>query len=133
MPRPGLLRATPKVLAWSRIVETGKLMATNAPRVPELDVLLTDSSANGCSRVCVAAVDRKSTRLNSSHLVISYAVFCLKKKKKEQHQPRRRRNLWIQPQVRRRGQVALYRGLRVLRVPWAYWHFACAPMALAVA
>src|SRR5205807_10296351 len=29
-------------------------------------------------------LDRKSTRLNSSHLVISYAVFCLKKKKKEQ-------------------------------------------------
>src|SRR5256885_7021819 len=27
--------------------------------------------------------DRKSTRLNSSHLVISYAVFCLKKKKSE--------------------------------------------------
>src|SRR2546426_4563213 len=26
-------------------------------------------------------IDRKSTRLNSSHLVISYAVFCLKKKK----------------------------------------------------
>src|SRR6266850_5589249 len=29
-------------------------------------------------------LDRKSTRLNSSHLVISYAVFCLKKKKKKQ-------------------------------------------------
>src|ERR1039458_2401490 len=29
--------------------------------------------------------DRKSTRLNSSHLGISYAVFCLKKKKKQQH------------------------------------------------
>src|SRR5256885_3924445 len=29
-----------------------------------------------------ADTDRKSTRLNSSHLVISYAVFCLKKKKK---------------------------------------------------
>src|SRR2546426_6195627 len=29
-----------------------------------------------------AIADRKSTRLNSSHLVISYAVFCLKKKKK---------------------------------------------------
>src|SRR3989454_7786316 len=29
-----------------------------------------------------AQADRKSTRLNSSHLVISYAVFCLKKKKK---------------------------------------------------
>src|SRR2546426_2761849 len=30
------------------------------------------------------AADRKSTRLNSSHLVISYAVFCLKKKNEEQ-------------------------------------------------
>src|SRR2546426_1929962 len=29
--------------------------------------------------------DRKSTRLNSSHLVISYAVFCLKKKKNIHH------------------------------------------------
>src|SRR2546426_8344511 len=29
--------------------------------------------------------DRKSTRLNSSHLVISYAVFCLKKKKKNKN------------------------------------------------
>src|SRR5436190_14890396 len=30
--------------------------------------------------------DRKSTRLNSSHTVISYAVFCLKKKKKKKKQ-----------------------------------------------
>src|SRR5438132_1743660 len=30
--------------------------------------------------------DRKSTRLNSSHTVISYAVFCLKKKKKKSYQ-----------------------------------------------
>src|SRR2546426_9360057 len=33
----------------------------------------------------LASRDRKSTRLNSSHLVISYAVFCLKKKKKTPH------------------------------------------------
>src|SRR5256885_8774955 len=32
------------------------------------------------SRFSTFALDRKSTRLNSSHLVISYAVFCLKKK-----------------------------------------------------
>src|SRR5256885_8803501 len=32
-------------------------------------------------RTWVTGPDRKSTRLNSSHLVISYAVFCLKKKK----------------------------------------------------
>src|SRR5256885_5334704 len=35
--------------------------------------------------------DRKSTRLNSSHLVISYAVFCLKKKKKNIKQLRKHR------------------------------------------
>src|SRR5438034_3512105 len=34
--------------------------------------------------------DRKSTRLNSSHTVISYAVFCLKKKKKTQSKAGRR-------------------------------------------
>src|SRR2546426_8055781 len=34
-------------------------------------------------RLFVTLRDRKSTRLNSSHLVISYAVFCLKKKKKQ--------------------------------------------------
>src|SRR2546426_6889851 len=33
------------------------------------------------ARPAKACPDRKSTRLNSSHLVISYAVFCLKKKK----------------------------------------------------
>src|SRR2546430_11754389 len=33
----------------------------------------------------VASEDRKSTRLNSSHSQISYAVFCLKKKKKKLH------------------------------------------------
>src|SRR5436190_1275405 len=33
-------------------------------------------------RLLLPAADRKSTRLNSSHTVISYAVFCLKKKKK---------------------------------------------------
>src|SRR5258708_19067648 len=32
------------------------------------------------------STDRKSTRLNSSHQIISYAVFCLKKKKKKRHE-----------------------------------------------
>src|SRR5262245_63015414 len=35
--------------------------------------------------------DRKSTRLNSSHLGISYAVFCLKKKKIRKHQKRKKK------------------------------------------
>src|SRR3712207_7482988 len=37
-------------------------------------------------------LDRKSTRLNSSHANISYAVFCLKKKKNNIHQSRTLRN-----------------------------------------
>src|SRR2546426_5036193 len=41
--------------------------------------------------------DRKSTRLNSSHLVISYAVFCLKKKKNEENPSGRTRTCAHQP------------------------------------
>src|SRR2546426_9218163 len=48
----------------------------------------TSSSASPPS----TRIDRKSTRLNSSHLVISYAVFCLKKKNKR---PSRRRLLTV--------------------------------------
>src|SRR3989454_8205516 len=47
----------------------------------EFDV--ADRSAD--VKLNLAIPDRKSTRLNSSHLVISYAVFCLKKKKKKQN------------------------------------------------
>src|SRR5437870_9725172 len=39
------------------------------------------------------ARDRKSTRLNSSHVAISYAVFCLKKKKKKNNQNRREKEI----------------------------------------
>src|ERR1022692_4409400 len=41
----------------------------------------------GCGGKEDCRTDRKSTRLNSSHLVISYAVFCLKKKKKNNNKP----------------------------------------------
>src|SRR5258708_18294070 len=43
---------------------------------PALDYVIGGWQLNG--------IDRKSTRLNSSHQIISYAVFCLKKKKKKQ-------------------------------------------------
>src|SRR5438132_8914065 len=42
---------------------------------------LCDGSSHGRSPAGATCRDRKSTRLNSSHTVISYAVFCLKKKK----------------------------------------------------
>src|SRR5258708_26209401 len=42
-------------------------------------------------------VDRKSTRLNSSHQIISYAVFCLKKKKQTRHQKKQNHNTKTRP------------------------------------
>ena len=48
--------------------------------------ILAGKQVNEIVCLRVASVDRKSTRLNSSHANISYAVFCLKKKKKlKQH------------------------------------------------
>src|SRR5258708_19191227 len=44
--------------------------------------LIKDSMEDIASKAGKIARDRKSTRLNSSHQIISYAVFCLKKKKK---------------------------------------------------
>src|SRR2546426_5545276 len=52
----------------------GDLPAGGAPRRNGYDVGAASAGAMNLR-------DRKSTRLNSSHLVISYAVFCLKKKK----------------------------------------------------
>src|SRR5699024_12103164 len=47
-----------------------------------MDVMIKSPALKTASELLVgkAAVDRKSTRLNSSHVSISYAVFCLKKK-----------------------------------------------------
>src|SRR5256885_9472816 len=46
-----------------------------------------------------ANIDRKSTRLNSSHLVISYAVFCLKKKTKRIMPHNSKHSLTLTPDV----------------------------------
>src|SRR5699024_1809386 len=59
---------------------------------PVEEILIKDGKAKGvqvhnqselADHVICNAEDRKSTRLNSSHVSISYAVFCLKKKKKQ--------------------------------------------------
>src|SRR5256885_1820940 len=49
--------------------------------VPFPEGAQADAGRHECADFAVDLQDRKSTRLNSSHLVISYAVFCLKKKK----------------------------------------------------
>src|SRR5256885_12008522 len=56
----------------------GSLAATPDPS----DVGHARYSSSSGVRSRTSTRDRKSTRLNSSHLVISYAVFCLKKKKR---------------------------------------------------
>src|SRR5437773_8886119 len=59
----------------------GVNLAREAPRVGER----ARHNRLGQARAVAPDVDRKSTRLNSSHITISYAVFCLKKKKKTRH------------------------------------------------
>src|SRR5256885_2962274 len=70
-------------LPISRATCRANVSRTAMPKCSTCDILnawncWTLSSA--CAPLCMR--DRKSTRLNSSHLVISYAVFCLKKKKR---------------------------------------------------
>src|SRR3989454_1631162 len=55
-----------------------------APLFPYVDVVFDIRDAGRYH----VPLDRKSTRLNSSHLVISYAVFCLKKKNKKRFKTR---------------------------------------------
>src|SRR5438552_14504858 len=64
--------------------------------------------------IVVVKTDRKSTRLNSSHQIISYAVFCLKKKKNPEH-PTRNDEF-----VRRRAFEA-----RLHHSPWSNPYRAC--------
>src|SRR5205807_7441865 len=61
-----------------------RALGVEAERVaPALERLQTAPDDPAANLAAGRLLDRKSTRLNSSHLVISYAVFCLKKKKKK--------------------------------------------------
>src|SRR2546426_4120589 len=70
------LPVVPSTLGWASPCPRGR------PRC-----WLLPMACRGCTpsqfggQTVTVYIDRKSTRLNSSHLVISYAVFCLKKKK----------------------------------------------------
>src|SRR5690554_7188781 len=46
-------------------------------------IIISYTNVTKCFYIFTNLLDRKSTRLNSSHVRISYAVFCLKKKKKK--------------------------------------------------
>src|SRR5690625_7130062 len=66
-------RASEDLIARGRVEVDGRV-------VREMGVKVDPATA------VIRVEDRKSTRLNSSHVAISYAVFCLKKKKKERRE-----------------------------------------------
>src|SRR5262245_65247745 len=76
-PYTTLFRSTADVLA------TGQRIQIPPHRVVRDFVADLHAPIRGFTFERATRVDRKSTRLNSSHLGISYAVFCLKKKKKK--------------------------------------------------
>src|SRR3712207_7257514 len=69
----------------ARVMRSDTLHAALRAFVEEAAGALADETAHGAEVPFELVEDRKSTRLNSSHANISYAVFCLKKKKILQH------------------------------------------------
>src|SRR2546428_3325739 len=97
--RPDLHRAVLHVRdlrrVLSRLVQVRAIEDVEAsqdlPRLREWpvgrqDLTLADADRDRGRQVTPERQDRKSTRLNSSHDQISYAVFCLKKKNKKHHE-----------------------------------------------
>src|SRR5256885_5513171 len=77
-----VLETNPRALDIAAALDEERL--AHGPRGPlhGVPILIKDNVETSDRMMTTAGSDRKSTRLNSSHLVISYAVFCLKKKKK---------------------------------------------------
>src|SRR5688572_32052275 len=87
----------PTLFPYTTLFRSEKFTASFAQRLNTLCAVTVKEAADGDSvlrgqaliapgnRHMLLKRDRKSTRLNSSHSQISYAVFCLKKKKKTTH------------------------------------------------
>src|SRR5256885_9419927 len=79
-----------RVKTWRRLQQLGAVATRNSAYVlPNTEQCREDfewlrSEIIALGGEATVFTDRKSTRLNSSHLVISYAVFCLKKKKNDE-------------------------------------------------
>src|SRR5207249_9007304 len=79
-------RSSDLLLAWlgiSWLGSSGGGQPASGARSAKPSAQAAYQSANHGSPAASGTIDRKSTRLNSSHVSISYAVFCLKKKKKK--------------------------------------------------
>src|SRR5438034_742003 len=88
-PRSTLFPYTTLFRSCLRLAERGARRSRTSVR---LAVLALARSTASRTLVLLRRADRKSTRLNSSHTVISYAVFCLKKKKTKKNETKIRYN-----------------------------------------
>src|SRR5207253_6475493 len=90
-PSPTLFRSPSRAVRASVGKPTRRSVhraASSPARAPGAEAGLARRSAKRGGGLVVGGEDRKSTRLNSSHVAISYAVFCLKKKKKRMNDMR---------------------------------------------
>src|SRR5256884_4954510 len=78
-------RLVTPIVAAASFALLGCDRVSTAPERPGPPSFITNGTVDGSAHpaVVLLVIDRKSTRLNSSHGYISYAVFCLKKKKKK--------------------------------------------------
>src|SRR5258708_14235946 len=83
-PRSTLFPYTTLFRSGNQMVEDDRVLFAPAKRGNRIQVIIIEKMARQrCARRgTIQWTDRKSTRLNSSHQIISYAVFCLKKKNK---------------------------------------------------
>src|SRR2546422_2534239 len=88
-----MIRRPPRstLFPYTTLFRSPFIEAVGDDRIERLDDAGTwRQGRHDLARALAAEIDRKSTRLNSSHGYISYAVFCLKKKKKKTKQS----NIW---------------------------------------
>src|SRR5690625_6459685 len=85
MRRQSLHQTEPTIVFMLRVIQLGlkhqHAVINLADYINKPAVLADDHNARAAQAGYRIAIDRKSTRLNSSHVAISYAVFCLKKQK----------------------------------------------------
>src|SRR5437879_8139480 len=84
-----MIRRPPRstLFPYTTLFRSASRIQLRNENVPHCEVAKrVDESSTAAGKLCLVGIrrrrDRKSTRLNSSHRCISYAVFCLKKKKK---------------------------------------------------
>src|SRR5690242_21323254 len=76
-----MIRRPPRSTLFPYTTLFRSMMSSSSSNMPTTTI---NTPITPATIIVLMVVDRKSTRLNSSHMSISYAVFCLKKKKKNQ-------------------------------------------------